>query len=249
MNFKIRISVYYSSPNRIDVYKNEKFIDPTNAQYVDGKLSLKDPTDNLEFYKPSLANVSGTNLAVKSEKKVYVTIAGSDAIDLKIAPVVVIKFGLPPITPETFFDSNNLVTNFANLLGIDPSKIRKVEIIREKRVKRQADQLVYVSLTIFDNPLNNLTNNSKDEQIEKNMKEIAANVSNQFSTGQLQQSASSLFGVDLSYMAIERPLSNSTSTEIKKITNLLIVQEASNCREQSPCQIQPILQALDQNVI
>jgi hypothetical protein len=58
----------------------------------------------------------------------YFVIDGATVIDLKIAPLIVLAFGLPPQTPTSFF-STNLVSNLAALLGVPTNMIVRVNII------------------------------------------------------------------------------------------------------------------------
>ncbi|CAF0756351.1 unnamed protein product [Brachionus calyciflorus] len=243
-SFKIRLSMHYFASNRIDVYKNERFVLPTNGYYEEGKMKFNVTTNNLNSFMPTVASESGTNLAVRDHRKVYATMSGSDYLDFKTAAAIVLKFGVPAITPEAFFDEKNLVRNFADLLGIDPSRIRKVNIIRESRRKRQASSVRYFELVIFDNPSNQSSFSSDDELSAKSLMELSANVSNLFTTGQLQEMAANILNISLAALTVEKPLSNSTS-EIRKLDKIQIIREASNCREQSPCQIQPIVLLLD----
>ncbi|CAF0710276.1 unnamed protein product [Brachionus calyciflorus] len=245
LSFKTKISVYYSTSNRVDVYKNDRLVDATNSYYKDGKLYFNDTSSNLNSFMPTLLSPSGTNLAVRSHRKVYATIGGSDYFDFKIASVVVLKFGVASTTPDSFFNRDTLVQNFADLLGIDPSKIRKVEIIRANSKKKRSTELNYIELFIFENAPADL--NANFDQIELNLKEIAINATTLFTTGELQQLAKDNLGLDLSYLSIVKPLMNDSVVEIKQIKSLKIVREASNCNEQSPCQIQPILLILDEN--
>lgn len=60
----------------------------------------------------------------------YFLIDGNSTIDIKIAPLLVLSFGFPPINPAAFF-STNLVSNLAALLNINPDKIRRVNIVSE----------------------------------------------------------------------------------------------------------------------
>jgi hypothetical protein len=41
-----------------------------------------------------------------------------------------VSFGVPAITADEFFEPTKLVSNFALLLGVDPSKIRLVKIVK-----------------------------------------------------------------------------------------------------------------------
>ncbi|CAF0939901.1 unnamed protein product, partial [Brachionus calyciflorus] len=245
-NFKIRISMCYFSSNRIDVYKNDSFVLPTNGYYEEGKMKFNVTTNNLDLFMPTVLSKSGTNLVVRDHRKVYATLTGSDYLDFKMAAVVVLKFGVSSITPEAFFEEKTLVKNFADLLGIDASRIRQVNIIRERRRRRQISSTKYFELVIFDNPSNQSTFNSQDQISANNLNDISANISSLFSTGQLQQLASSVLNINLSSLNVEKPLANSSS-EIRKLDQIKVIREASGCREQSPCQVQPIIVLLDDN--
>ena len=58
----------------------------------------------------------------------YFVIDGATVIDLKISPLLVLTFGLPPQTPASFF-SSNLVANLAALLGVPNNMICRVNIV------------------------------------------------------------------------------------------------------------------------
>jgi len=58
----------------------------------------------------------------------YFVIDGATVIDLKISPLIVLSFGLPPQTPTSFF-STNLVANLAALLGVPTTMIVRVNIV------------------------------------------------------------------------------------------------------------------------
>ncbi len=58
----------------------------------------------------------------------YFVIDGATVIDLKISPLIVLSFGLPPQTPTSFF-STNLVANLAALLGVPTNMIVRVNIV------------------------------------------------------------------------------------------------------------------------
>jgi parallel beta-helix repeat protein len=57
-SFKVRLSMHYSVQQRIDLYKNGNFLDPTNAKYFNGKMQLNNPVP-IEKYMPTYSNVSG----------------------------------------------------------------------------------------------------------------------------------------------------------------------------------------------
>jgi hypothetical protein len=55
-------------------------------------------------------------------------IDGDTVIDLVISELLVLTFGLPPLTPTSFY-SANLVANLATLLGVSVNMIRRVDIV------------------------------------------------------------------------------------------------------------------------
>jgi hypothetical protein len=259
-NFRVRLSMHYSTSNRVDLYKNSKFVEPTNAEYVNGNMVLRDPQNNLAALMPTVNSSSGTNLMYRPDRKIYFALSGEDVIDLRIAPLVFVRFGVPAITPDSFFNTETLVSNFAGLLNIDPSRIRRVEIVREsnngggsgRRRRRQSsssDDLVYISFTIFENAVQLLSENLTLSNIDANMSQLGARISNLFTTGQLQQQAKSTFNVDLESMSIQQPFSNETAKEIYKAAGLVVDREAKFCREQAICEQQPILKVVDEKVI
>ena len=193
---------------------------------------------------------------MKDDRKIYWTLVGVDYYDLKIAPVLVLKFGLPAITPDEFFDPSSLVDNFALLLGIDASKIKRVQIVRVgTRVRRDTTgETNYVSLEISNDPVASVSDSASNAQSENSLKQITASVTNQILTGQLQEKAQSQLNISFESFAVTKPVTSSAEnntgpTVIQTLTSLGVVQEASGCRAQSPCDVQPILQALDQYVI
>jgi hypothetical protein len=253
-SFKVRLSMYYSTSNRVDLYRNGRFVEPTNADYVNGNMVLRDPQSNLNSFMPTLNSPSGTNLMYRLDRKFYFSHSGADVIELRIAPLVYVRFGVPAITPDAFFNTETIVSNFASLLNIDPARIRRVEIVRESissgRRRRQSslNDLVYISLTIFENPVQILENNLTLSSIDARMNELGATISNLFATGQLQEQAKSLLNVSLQTMSIQQPYSNDTAKEIYKAARILVHQEAKGCREQAVCEQQPILKVVDEDV-
>jgi hypothetical protein len=199
--------------------------------------------------KPTYQNESGTNLNYRPDRKVYFTLAGGDFIDLIITQMISIKFGFPSIAEQSFFDEANLVQNFANLLGIDPSKIRIVQIVSEMTRKRRSTEIKVVTIEISENPITDSTNQNQIDTINNNLKQLEVKIINQFITGELQDLAKSVFSnPNAELMAMFIQSQNQTEKEVKQIGNIVIVQEASGCRAQSPCDKQPILKIVDENV-
>jgi hypothetical protein len=246
-SFKITISVYYFTSNRIDVYKNDRFVLPTNGYYENGFMKFNDTSANLTSFMPTVNSPSGTNLAVRSHRRVYATIGGSDYIDFIIAAAVVLKFGAAGITPEQFYNPKTVVQNLCDLLQMDCKLVRQVNIVRQPSRKRQLET-TFFELIIFDNPSSNTSNAAAANNASlTNLAELTANASTLFTTGQLQQLAASRLNLSLVSLGVTNVSSTSPVT-IKQIDKLRVIQEASYCREQSPCSVQPKLVVLDNMV-
>ena len=167
---------------------------------------------------------------------------------MKVAPLLYIKFGVPAITPDQFFNSATLVGNFALLLGIDPSKIRRVEIIRASSKKRQADSLSYVVLTIYDDAVASLNDTQAINNSSVEINKLDAKISNMYMTGQLQQLSQTVLNVTLEALSVQRPSANSTIQSVVKIAKTVVLTQADNCKAQTPCLIQPKIMVVDENV-
>ena len=259
-SYKIRLSMYYfSATQRIDLYLNGVYVPPTNAYYVSGNMILKNVSNNTGPYMPTYTNTSGTNLFVNN--RMYFTLSGADVVDLQIAPVLFISFSLPAMTPDQFFDPTTLVNNFAALLGLLPSQIKTVNIISAtnsssfnnangRRKRDLSSTIKMINLTIYDNPVTFLNNSLGLNTTSSALILASARITNQFATGQLQARAQALFNVSLISMNIRPPQSapNASAVTIGQVNNLQVVQQASGCNAQVPCQVQPILKIVDQNV-
>lgn len=174
----------------------------------------------------------------------------TEYIDLKIAPVLYVKFGMPAITPDEFFDSKTLVGNFAQLLGVDASKIRKVQIVRaksNKKKKRQSNEMNYVVLTLYDDAAQSLNDTTTVNQLASTMNKLDAKISNMFMTGELQQLAKTTLNITIAAMSLQRP--NSTIQQVTKVAKIVVLNQADKCFAQAPCLIQPKLMVVDENVI
>jgi hypothetical protein len=247
-SFKIRLSMYYSTPQRIDLYKNDTFISPTNADFSTGKFRLKDIGANASAYMPNINSQSGTNFFSSADRKMFFSMDGANYIDLKIAPVLFVRIGVPAITPDEFFNSATLVGNIAHLLGIDSSKIRRVNIVRASSRKRQASSISYIELTIYEDAALSLNDKNKTDTLKNSMNELDAKISNLYLTGQLQAQAQQILNVTLAALSIQSPSANTTAKPLVKIANSVVVVQASDCKAQVPCLTQPSVKIVDENV-
>jgi hypothetical protein len=247
--------MYYFSATRIDLYLNGVYIPPTNSYYIGTNMVTKDISNNPLPYMPSYKNESGTNMF--NDHRVWFTMSGADVVDLQIPAILFLSFGVPPMTPDQFFEPTTLVSNFATLLGLNPSQIKTVNIISatnsssfNNRRKRDLSSLILINLTIYDNPLMFLNNSLGLNTSTSSLLLSTSRITNQYATGQLQERALALFNVSLMSMNVRPPKApaKASAIPIGKVNNLLVIQQASGCNAQVPCQVQPIIKLVDQYV-
>ncbi len=252
-SYKVKLSVYYYTPLRIDAYVNNVFVPPTNADYSTGKMQIIDPSTNLAAYMPSLSSPTGKNLFYSNERKMYFVTDGSvDTFDLNIAPVLYVRFGFPAITPAQFFNTQTLVGNLALLLGVDPLKIRKVQITRatsRKRRQNSVNNLNYVDLYIYDDAASMLNDTNTVNVLASSTNNLNAKILNMYMAGELQNQAESILNVTLATMSIQQPYSSTTIQAVKKIGQIKVVTQADQYKAQTPCLVQPVITVVDENVI
>lgn len=100
-------------------------------------------------YVPELNATVGTNYFDQDYKMLKVVLRGSQPVEIRTAPVLVIAFGFPAMTEEEFY-GNSLVQNLAVFLKVPPNMIRISKIIREnggaRRRKRSTGLTVEVEI-------------------------------------------------------------------------------------------------------
>ena len=250
-NFKIRLSMSYTTSNNINVYNGVNLVQPTNADFSTGKLTLKDPQGNSNQYMPAIGATIGTNFFDRTTKKIYFSISGStdgsSFVDLIISQEIFLTFGVTATTADAFFSSVNLVSNIATLLGVPQSMIRRVQIVSATgtatRYVRQTSTQISQLLVLIANDPSAISNSTSQVQTNQ-LQNITAYIAGQYYFGQLQTTAT-LMNLTINSLNLQV---DSTQTNMKVISGIKIIQDVSGCRAQSPCDVQPILQLVDQNV-
>lgn len=79
-------------------------------------------------YVPQLSDMLGTNFFDQDYKMLKVIVRGSQPVEVRTSPLLVIAFELPAMTEDEFF-GDNLVQNLAAFLNIPPEMIRITQII------------------------------------------------------------------------------------------------------------------------
>ena len=246
--FKLMLSMKYTVPNNINVYSGPSLMQPKNAyNSTYGKMLLKDPMGNLSAYMPSLNDPVGSNYRNSTTKQIFFIIDSSTSyIDLAIAKEIYVTFNIPATTASEFFNPLYLIANIAYLLNVPPSMIIKAKIVSASGVnyKRASDQDNQLEIGIGLDPPANISDLVQAQKSVNLLENIAAFIANQYYFGQLQIKAEKM---NLKITGLELQV-DSFQTNLGVIAGLMLVQDVSSCRAQSPCDIQPILQLVGRNV-
>jgi hypothetical protein len=200
---------------------------------------------------PTFSSLSGTNYMDRTARKIYFSMDGNanNYIDLVISEEIYLSFGVGAISTTAFFNSDKIVSNVAALLGVPPSMIKKVQIVSatgtSKRSSRQVSNQGSKLTVVIGNDPPSVTNETVPSTTNSNqLQNITASIATQFYFGQLQKTAASL---NISIKTLDLQVNKSQSS-LRIISGLKITQDISGCRAQSPCDKQPIIQLVDQDV-
>ncbi|CAD5116834.1 DgyrCDS5681 [Dimorphilus gyrociliatus] len=151
----IRIAFYYGLMQRLDISVDGEYIPPKNIKdpnnYNDGYISSTNPKQD---FMPSYSDPSGTNYFDSDEMIIYFLMKGNKPVEISLKQVVIMQFGVPPMSVADFY-GKNLVQNLANFLGIPKEKIRYVNVISELAAssrKRRSLPNLKVMIQIGDQP-------------------------------------------------------------------------------------------------
>ncbi|CAM2722167.1 unnamed protein product [Rotaria socialis] len=239
---KLILALHYDTLQQIDVYANDIYISPTNRDLGYSFLMLTDQPNNVTFASPA-----GSNYFNRTTQMAYFAIDGFTVIDLNIAPLLILTFNLPPMTPSSFF-STNLVANLAILLGVNSNMIRRVDIVsansnttRLRRLTSSTD----MKIEIREDPSVNLTlySTAKNDALLN----VTANIANRFQSGEMQVTWAqnpATNNTSPTGLTVQEPFSQ-TNDAMKVISYIILATQPSFCRVQSPCTIQPVIVAYD----
>ncbi|XP_026145815.1 PKHD1 like 1, tandem duplicate 1 isoform X2 [Carassius auratus] len=257
----VRVAIFYSNPQRLDVYVNKNLIGPTNAQWNTDKTdyTLREPTYTGQ-YVPGFNSGHGSNFFDPDYKMMNVLLRGSEPVQIRTSPVLFLAFNLPAMTEAEFF-GENLVNNLAAFLKIPPNKIRITKIVREgTNARRRRSTGLTVEVEIREPPVQNSTSNSTedDHQFEV-LKNIADDLGRAAVSGNLSQS----IGFNVSSLGIippppssSDPSWNDVATQevtredqqvetVKTVSSLVMVVQPVAGLAPGPLSVQPSIMAVD----
>ena len=173
---KIQINLYIGRQNRQDVFLDGQLKHPKDATIdgATGKISYALPSDN---HKPTYNDEIGSNYFDRFSEILVLNLGVGHKVDVQNSKSVLLQIGLSmeDLSTNDFYENGNLAMNIAALLGVNPDKIRVVNVIREdslgrrrKRRRRSANESVKLLIEIADEPVSEIIEEEEEpEEIEE----------------------------------------------------------------------------------
>ena len=146
-------AIYYTQPNRIDIYieyedGSTHRVTPVNGRFVtdNGKERfILDyvANEDVEATRPTCADPMGSNFIHRDARIVYFVLKGRDKILVVRSEQIIVSFNMPTVTEDEFFASDVILENLAALLNVLPTMVRTVKVISSadgSRRKRSTEQ-------------------------------------------------------------------------------------------------------------
>ena len=132
MIIAVHLNFYLAKPYRIDVQADGIYIPPTNARWVNNELEWERP--RADIHLPSLNganNAPGTNFFDRQAQSIHLIMKTGSIYSLTVKATVVLELEvMTELTEDEFYDNGNIAKNIAALLGISPSKIKMMNVVR-----------------------------------------------------------------------------------------------------------------------
>ncbi|XP_063041153.1 fibrocystin-L-like [Engraulis encrasicolus] len=200
----VRVAMFYSKPQRLDVYVNNQLVPPTNAEWNSDKTdyTLLKPTTQGQYVPAMNSSVNGANFLDADYKMLHVLLRGSEPVEIRTSPKIFLSFNLPAMSEDEFF-GDGLVNHLAVFLKVPASMIRITKIVREdggaKRRKRSTG--LSVEVEISKPPVQQTSNTTDGEEAFAEMASIADSLGQAALSGNLSQAT----GYNVSSMGIIPP--------------------------------------------
>ncbi|XP_072104046.1 PKHD1 like 1, tandem duplicate 1 [Mobula birostris] len=223
----LRLLIYYSLPQRLDVYINGTFVPPTNAEWNSAHTdyTLRAPTYPGEFVPKLKSPVHGANYFDRKYQMLNVLLRGSIPVEIHTAPTLFISFDLPSMTVDEFYGPD-LANNLALFLDVPANKIRITKIVREDAWLRRRARSITVEVEIGDPPYGQLssknsTSTSAGTLKYSDLKEIASSLGDAMLTGNLNSS----LGFEISGLGISGPFPTPDDPEWSQVATQPVQRE------------------------
>ncbi|KAM4704928.1 fibrocystin-L [Rhinophrynus dorsalis] len=215
----VRVGIYFSNPQRLDVYVNEAYVAPTNAEFKGAgtDFTLKEPSYPGQYLPQLNSSVVGENFFNSDYRMLYLLVRGSTPVEIRTSPLIVIAFNLPAMTVDQFY-GDNLVNNLALFLKIPASKIRITKIVAEGSSRRRRSVGgITVSVEIADPPAQQM-NNTANKTGDLNYAAFQT-MSQSLAAAAINGSLSSYLNVTVSSMSVSDPVPSPSDPAWNEVAN------------------------------
>uniref|UniRef100_A0A3B5MPL8 G8 domain-containing protein n=1 Tax=Xiphophorus couchianus TaxID=32473 RepID=A0A3B5MPL8_9TELE len=240
----VLVSVFYSNPQRLDVYVENRLVAPSNA------VRRSEVCCHLERYRefvPQMNASMGTNFFDRDYKMLKVLLRGSGPLEIRTAPVLILAFNMPALTDNQFF-GDSLVQNLAQFLRIPANMIRVSRVVSEsggaRRRKRSAGLTVEVEIRKppVQQSADGTAGQWSDKRVELHrlLRLLRGN----------HPAAACVFGPQLEPGGSDRPAEDVSREEPKasylsSVSRLLLIRDPVAGEAVGPLLQQPVLMAVD----
>ncbi|KAJ8389419.1 hypothetical protein AAFF_G00119570 [Aldrovandia affinis] len=218
----VRVAVFYSNPQRLDVYVNNDLIAPTNALWNDDNsdYTLKEPSFEGEYVPQLNSTVHGSNFFDSTYKMLNILVRGSTPVEIRTSPLLFIAFRLPAMTIDEFF-GESLVRNLALFLKVPTNMIRITKVIREDSARRRRRSTgLTVEVEIGQPPAQQSSNSTSEEEFST-LQNIADSLGQAAVSGNLSQS----IGFNVSSLGITPPQPPPTDAAWSEVASAEVTRE------------------------
>lgn len=139
---KLVVGIFYSNPQRLDIYYNGRYVMPTNGKLNEEGDFIWENEPNKDYMPKLSSSIYGENYFDRDLSTLYILVRGAIPVDIVTTPVIVVSFGVPAVSVNEFF-GENLINNLVAFLGVKKSQIRIVDIIAEDSVRRRRSTHIY----------------------------------------------------------------------------------------------------------
>ncbi|MEE6507574.1 hypothetical protein FKM82_026763 [Ascaphus truei] len=220
----VRAAIYFSSPQRLDVYVNNVFISPNNAQWDrrNKDFTLKPPSYEGEYIPKFDSMVSGENYFDSNYHMLHVLLRGSTPVEIHTSSLIVIAFNIPAMTVDEFY-GDSLIRNLALFLKIPANKIRITKIVAEGS-RRKRSTGISVSVQIADPPSllrnSNTTGELKYTDFQRITQSLAA--------AAINGSLSSYLNVTVASLSVSDPVPSPSDESWNEVASVTIDRTQSS---------------------
>lgn len=147
-NHVLRLSIWYSKPGRLDIYRKGQYVYPTNADLKSSGFTLKKKNPRLpdDQFEPPLTSISGSNYFDNELKMLMVVVRGGNPVDIRTMPIIQVTIGM-------FYPPGERWGNFVGHLSIflldcfDFQELNQcMWMISSRRISLQTLQLCWTSI-------------------------------------------------------------------------------------------------------